>query len=209
MRALILEVLVVFCVVGGCTGGAAGDPSDDIGDILVLTHSPGNGDTVRLEDSLDGFNALNNPTLTNPGPVTVVFTNSPATVLRPQDPGVPLLSRPQERVELLKERGVDLVVPLTFDLELSYLRATEFLAKQISALELYERIRSVIAHPRPFVHTKTYFGPDRRRRLEDFYSGTERRADDEVRNRDHDGLDHGDLERLRGDAGELPAPTGD
>lgn len=92
--------------------------------------------------------------------------------------------------------------------------ATEFLAKPISALELYERIRSVIAHPRPFVRTKSYFGPDRRRRLEDFYSGTERRADDEVRNRDHSGLDDGglddgDLERRLGHASELPAPAGD
>ncbi len=92
--------------------------------------------------------------------------------------------------------------------------ATEFLAKPISAHELYERIRSVSMHPRPFVRTKTYFGPDRRRRLEDFYSGTERRAAGGVQNRDLDGLDDGgledgDLERLLGDAGELSAPAGD
>ena len=75
-RSPFLGICILVVALGGCTGGAAGDPEDDIGDILVLAHSPGNGDTVRVEDSLDGFNALNNPTLRNPGAVTVVFTNS-------------------------------------------------------------------------------------------------------------------------------------
>lgn len=40
----------------------------------------------------------------------------------------------------------------------------EFLAKPISATSLYFRIRSLIEHPREFVKTKTYFGPDRQRK---------------------------------------------
>jgi PleD family two-component response regulator len=40
----------------------------------------------------------------------------------------------------------------------------EFLAKPISARSLYQRIVSLIANPRPFVRTASYFGPDRRRR---------------------------------------------
>ncbi len=40
---------------------------------------------------------------------------------------------------------------------------TEFLAKPISAKGLYQRILNVVANPRPFIKTKTYFGPDRRR----------------------------------------------
>lgn len=40
----------------------------------------------------------------------------------------------------------------------------EFLAKPISAKALYQRIASLIDNPRPFVRTKNYFGPDRRRR---------------------------------------------
>jgi two-component system, chemotaxis family, chemotaxis protein CheY len=39
----------------------------------------------------------------------------------------------------------------------------EFLAKPISARALYMRFASIIEHPRPFVRTKGYFGPDRRR----------------------------------------------
>ena len=40
----------------------------------------------------------------------------------------------------------------------------EFLAKPISAKGLYSRIRSIIEHPRPFIRTGIYFGPDRRRK---------------------------------------------
>ncbi len=50
----------------------------------------------------------------------------------------------------------------------------EFLAKPISAKALYARIRSIIERPRPFIRTKTFFGPDRRRRVID-YNGAERR----------------------------------
>ncbi|OPZ78380.1 MAG: Chemotaxis protein CheY [Alphaproteobacteria bacterium ADurb.Bin438] len=50
----------------------------------------------------------------------------------------------------------------------------EFLAKPISAKSLYSRIKSIIEKPRPFIRTKTYFGPDRRRRNID-YKGIERR----------------------------------
>src|SRR5665213_979056 len=38
---------------------------------------------------------------------------------------------------------------------------TEFLAKPISAKGLYQRIVNVVANPRQFIKTKTYFGPDR------------------------------------------------
>ena len=52
---------------------------------------------------------------------------------------------------------------------------TEFLAKPISAKGLYQRILNVVANPRPFIKTKTYFGPDRRRNTSNAYIGPERR----------------------------------
>ena len=42
---------------------------------------------------------------------------------------------------------------------------TEFMAKPISAKALYQRVLNVVANPRPFIKTKTYFGPDRRRNV--------------------------------------------
>jgi two-component system, chemotaxis family, chemotaxis protein CheY len=52
---------------------------------------------------------------------------------------------------------------------------TEFLAKPISAKALYARVFSVVAGPRPFIKTKSYFGPDRRRNNGHAYTGLERR----------------------------------
>jgi two-component system chemotaxis response regulator CheY len=52
---------------------------------------------------------------------------------------------------------------------------TEFLAKPVTAKTLLMRLTNIIEHPRPFVRAKGYFGPDRRRRSED-YAGPERRG---------------------------------
>jgi two-component system chemotaxis response regulator CheY len=52
----------------------------------------------------------------------------------------------------------------------------EFLAKPLTARGVIERVRRVIDHPRPFVRTEDYFGPDRRRRADPQYCGPERRA---------------------------------
>jgi two-component system chemotaxis response regulator CheY len=52
---------------------------------------------------------------------------------------------------------------------------TEFMAKPISAKSLYQRVLNVVANPRPFIKTKTYFGPDRRRNVTSNYVGPERR----------------------------------
>ena len=52
---------------------------------------------------------------------------------------------------------------------------TEFMAKPISAKALYQRILNVVANPRPFIKTRSYFGPDRRRSVNSIYAGPERR----------------------------------
>jgi len=93
-RLLVVSGAILGFFLAGCTGGAAGSPKDDIGDILVLSTSPGNGDELDTEDSLDGYNALNNPTVRNPGSVTVIFTNSLdlTSVINP-DPADPQGSR--------------------------------------------------------------------------------------------------------------------
>jgi two-component system, chemotaxis family, chemotaxis protein CheY len=53
--------------------------------------------------------------------------------------------------------------------------ANEFLVKPISAKALYQRIVSVVLQPRPYVKTKQFFGPDRRRIPDTNYHGEERR----------------------------------
>jgi len=53
---------------------------------------------------------------------------------------------------------------------------TEICAKPVTAKQLWLKIASVINHPRPFIRTKSYFGPDRRRHDSDKYAGEERRS---------------------------------
>jgi len=52
-----------------------------------------------------------------------------------------------------------------------------FCAKPVVAAELWRKIVEVVDHPRDFVRTETYVGPDRRRRDNPDYAGPERRQD--------------------------------
>ncbi len=52
---------------------------------------------------------------------------------------------------------------------------TEFIAKPLSAKTLMARVIAVIEHPRPFIRSPRFFGPDRRRRQTSDYKGPERR----------------------------------
>ena len=54
----------------------------------------------------------------------------------------------------------------------------EFITKPVTARSVIDRIWRVVMKPRPFVRSPTYFGPDRRRRVEQRYQGPWRRASD-------------------------------
>jgi two-component system, chemotaxis family, chemotaxis protein CheY len=73
------------------------------------------------------------------------------------------------------------VIVITANTELSHVLTardtgtTEFLAKPISAKQLYTRIVSVIESNRPFIRASSFFGPDRRRRRSAEFLESERR----------------------------------
>jgi len=56
--------------------------------------------------------------------------------------------------------------------------ATEILCKPISANGLYSRIQTIIQHPRAFIKSNRYTGPDRRRQEKEDYKGKRRRDGD-------------------------------
>lgn len=58
--------------------------------------------------------------------------------------------------------------------------ANEYLAKPVSAKILDLRLHAVIDHPRPFVRSDTFFGPDRRRKEDEKYKGENRRVETAV-----------------------------
>ncbi|WP_406856758.1 response regulator [Alsobacter sp. KACC 23698] len=56
---------------------------------------------------------------------------------------------------------------------------TEFLVKPLSATALHQRILGVVANPRAFIKTSSFFGPDRRRTKAGEFTGPERRKGEE------------------------------
>ena len=56
---------------------------------------------------------------------------------------------------------------------------TEFMVKPITAKAVFDRIQAVIVRPRPFIKSRVYFGPDRRRSNPPAYGGDKRRHDDQ------------------------------
>ena len=54
----------------------------------------------------------------------------------------------------------------------------EFLAKPVTAQGVIRRLTEVVEHPRPYIRTGDYFGPDRRRRRDPGYGGPMRREED-------------------------------
>lgn len=97
----------------------------------------------------------------------IAFTRHIRSGKTAANPDVPIIMvtghTERHRVEMARDAGV-----------------TEFLAKPISAKGLYQRILNVVANPRPFIKTKTYFGPDRRRNTVNTYIGPERRVGGEM-----------------------------
>jgi two-component system chemotaxis response regulator CheY len=56
--------------------------------------------------------------------------------------------------------------------------ANTVIAKPMSANSLYDRLCWIAFNPRPFVDTATYFGPDRRFKIEGYPGGIGRRKED-------------------------------
>ncbi len=111
-------------------------------------------DVVLLDWQMDGMNGLEFARLVRTSP------NSP-------NPFVPLIMLTGhthvDHVRQARDAGVN-----------------EFLAKPVSVKAVLTRLISVIENPRPFVRTKNYFGPCRRRRGNEEYEGPERRANVET-----------------------------
>lgn len=52
----------------------------------------------------------------------------------------------------------------------------EFVVKPVSAAVLYSRLVAVVERPRQFVRTRSFVGPDRRRKVNPAFAGSDRRA---------------------------------
>ena len=137
--------------------------------LRTLLHGFGAREVYDAEDGASGLEAFTNymPDIILTDWVMPIFDGLELTQMIRQpggnaNPYVPIIMltghSEKKRVTLARDAGV-----------------TEFITKPISANALYRRVLNVIANPRPFIKTDTYFGPDRRRYTNPNYSGAERR----------------------------------
>jgi CheY-like chemotaxis protein len=135
----------------------------------TLLHSYGSREVYEAEDGAGGLEAFTHyvPDIVITDWVMPIFDGLELTqMIRQQganaNPYVPIimLTGHSEKTRVVGARDAGI---------------TEFLAKPVSATALYERILNLVANPRPFIKTKTYFGPDRRRTVNPNYAGPERR----------------------------------
>ena len=142
--------------------------------LRTLLHGFGAREVYEAEDGATGLEAFTHymPDIVLADWVMPIFDGLELTQMIRQpgansNPYVPIIMltghSEKKRVMLARDAGV-----------------TEFMAKPISAKSLYQRILNVVANPRPFIKTKTYFGPDRRRSTNNAYIGPERRVGGEV-----------------------------
>ena len=68
-------------------------------------------------------------------PTVITFTNHPATVLRP-DFKLNYINTPEQKVRLLHQQGIELVIPLDFTTELSQIDAKEFITVVSQTLQM-------------------------------------------------------------------------
>jgi CheY-like chemotaxis protein len=137
--------------------------------VRQLLHGFGSRDIHEAEDGAAGLEAYthHNPDIVITDWAMPIFDGIELTktIRQPQgnpNPYVPIimLSGHSEKKRVIEARDAGV---------------TEFLAKPIAAKSIYQRILSVVLNPRPFIQTKDYFGPDRRRNMNTNYAGPERR----------------------------------
>src|SRR5207302_3786928 len=137
--------------------------------VRTLLHGFGARDVYEAEDGASGLEAFNRyiPDIVLTDWAMPIFDGLELTQMIRQpganaNPYVPIIMltghSEKRRVMAARDAGI-----------------TEFMAKPVSAKALYEHILNVVANPRPFIKTKAYFGPDRRRNVNPNYIGPERR----------------------------------
>ena len=109
----------------------------------ILAGAAPDQDTVLTIGAFDGVHLGHQHLLkrliqrAQPGrqPVVITFSNHPATVLRP-DYQVSYINTPQDKIDLIKIQGVELVISLEFTKELSQIGADEFVQMLVGSLRM-------------------------------------------------------------------------
>ncbi|MCC6598331.1 MAG: response regulator [Alphaproteobacteria bacterium] len=125
--------------------------------IGALLGTLGVGRIIKAADGAQGFELFCDE---NPDIVLTDWQMSPATGLEMVDQIRKSSLSPNKTVPIILLTGYSAPARITRARDLG---VTEFLIKPFSAGDLIRRIAHVISHPRDFIETPDFFGPDRRR----------------------------------------------
>ncbi len=137
--------------------------------VKTILHGFGIKDVLEAHDAVEAFEILRN----SPVDFIIVdyamaplngieFVNLVRTADDSPAPFVPIIMltaySERSKVEAARDAGVN-----------------EFCAKPVTATEIYRKVAAIINRPRSFVRARNYFGPDRRRHLDEEAPLKERR----------------------------------
>ena len=163
--------------------------SINLRDLVILVADPSSYMSMLIHSMLRGFGSNKVLEARSSTSVLQVLTNQKIDILicdsrLPPHGGLPL-TRAIRRKQDNANRTIPILVMTSDGRETSVKLARDaganmVIAKPMSPGSLYDRLAWIAFNPRQFVDTPTYFGPDRRFKIEGYPNGSGRRKGDKV-----------------------------
>jgi two-component system chemotaxis response regulator CheY len=177
-------------------------------DLVILVADPSSYMSMLIHSMLRGFGSNKVLEARSSTSVLQVLTNQKIDILicdsrLPPHGGLPL-TRAIRRKQDNANRTIPILVMTSDGRETSVKLARDaganmVIAKPMSPGSLYDRLAWIAFNPRQFVDTPTYFGPDRRFKIEGYPNGSGRRKGDktvEIGEEAGPALAQGDIDNL-------------
>src|SRR5579884_2817391 len=164
-------------------------PDMNLRDLVILVADPSPYMSMLVHGMLRGFGANKVLEVRNSGGVLQVLTAQKIDILicdarLPPHGGLPLTRAIRAKTDN-ENRTIPILIMSSDARETTIKQARDVganmvIAKPIAPASLYDRLSWIAFNPRKFVDTPTYFGPDRRFKIEGYPGGVGRRKGDKV-----------------------------
>jgi two-component system, chemotaxis family, chemotaxis protein CheY len=161
----------------------------NLGDLVILIADPSSYLSMLIHSMLRGFGSNKILEVRNSGGVLQVLTGQKVDILicdvrLPPHGGLPLTRAIRGKTDN-EHRTIPILMMTSDAREATIKRARDaganmVIAKPISPASLYDRLAWIAFNPRKFVDATSYFGPDRRFKIEGYPGGVGRREGDKA-----------------------------
>jgi two-component system, chemotaxis family, chemotaxis protein CheY len=165
------------------------NPTMNLRDLAILVADPSSYISMLIHSMLRGFGANKVLEVRNSISVFQALTAQKIDILicdvqLPSHGGLPLVRAIRGRTDN-EHRTMPILLMSSDSSEATIKRARDsganmVIAKPLSPASLYDRLSWIAFNPRKFVDTPSYFGPDRRFKIEGYPGGVGRRKGDSV-----------------------------